>query len=54
MTRHKKLLKLLKRLIKQDHLYTPEKLREMKKQLKQLENEFSVLELQTSKGFKKK
>jgi uncharacterized membrane protein (DUF106 family) len=54
MSRHKKLLKLLKRLIKQEHLYTPEKLREMKKQLRQLEEEFSELEAQTSKGFGKK
>ena len=30
MGRQKTLIKLLKRLIKQDHLYTDEKLREMK------------------------
>jgi predicted nuclease with TOPRIM domain len=44
---------MLKRLLKQEHLFTPEKLREMKVQLKELENELSNLEKQTSKGFGK-
>jgi hypothetical protein len=39
MTRGKELLKLLKRLIKQEHLYSTEQLIEMKSQIRVLENE---------------
>lgn len=53
MNRRNKLVKVLKRLLKQEHLFTPEKLREMKVQLRELENELSNLEKQTSKGFSK-
>ena len=52
MGRQKKLIKLLKRLIKQDHLYTDEKLREMKQTLRLAEEEFATLEARESKGFK--
>jgi hypothetical protein len=52
--RLKKLIKLLKRLLKQEHLYTDEKLSEMKSQLKILEEQFLELKTQTSKGFGKK
>tara|TARA_B100000212_G_scaffold49306_1_gene31755 strand:- start:54 stop:212 length:159 start_codon:yes stop_codon:yes gene_type:complete len=52
MGRQKKLIKLLKRLIKQDYLYTDEKLREMKQTLKIAEQEFAALEEKNSKGFK--
>ena len=52
MGRQKKLIKLLKRLIKQDHLYTDEKLREMKQTLRLAEEEFAILEARESKGFK--
>lgn len=52
--RAKKLVKLLERLIKQDHLYTEEKIKEMKEQLRSLKNQFSELEAHTSKGFGKK
>ena len=52
MGRQKKLIKLLKRLIKQDYLYTDEKLREMKQTLKIAEQEFASLEAKNSKGFK--
>jgi len=52
MGRQKKLIKLLKRLIKQDYLYTDEKLREMKQTLKIAEQEFAALEAKNSKGFK--
>ena len=48
----KELIKLLERLIKQDHLYTEEKIIEMKKQLHVLKNELAVIEEKTSKGFK--
>ena len=49
MGRQKKLIKLLKRLIKQDHLYTDEKLREMKQTLRMAEEEFAALEASESK-----
>ena len=41
MARQKALIKLLKRLIKQDYLYTDEKLREMKQTLRIAEEEFA-------------
>ena len=52
MGRQKKLIKLLKRLIKQDHQYTDEKLREMKQTLRLAEEEFAEIEAKESKGFK--
>ena len=53
-SRAKKLVKLLERLIKQEHLYTDEKIREMKQQLRVVKQELADLEAQTSKGFGKK
>ena len=52
MARQKALIKLLKRLIKQDYLYTDEKLREMKQTLRLVEEEIAALEAKESKGFK--
>ena len=52
MARQRKLIKLLKKLIKQDYLYTDEKLREMKQTLKLAEEEFAEFEAKESKGFK--
>ena len=52
--RAKKLVKLLERLVKQDHLYTEEKNIEMKQQLRTLKEQLSELETKTSKGFGKK
>ena len=52
MSRQKTLIKMLKKLIKQDHLYTDEKLREMKQTLKLAEEEFAEIEAKDSKGFK--
>ena len=52
MSRQKTLIKMLKKLIKQDYLYTDEKLREMKQTLKLAEKEFALLEAKNSKGFK--
>ena len=52
MSRNKSLIKLLKRLIKQDYLYTDEKLREMKQTLRLAEEEIAALEAKESKGFK--
>ena len=52
MSRQKSLIKLLKRLIKQDYLYTDEKLREMKQTLRLAEEEMAESEAKSSKGFK--
>ena len=54
ISRAKKLIKLIKRLLKQEHLYTEEKLMEMKQQLRILEQEVIDFEAKTSKGFGKK
>ena len=54
MTRARKLVKLLERLTKQDHLYSEEQLIEMKKQLRVVKQELAELEEKTSKGFGKK
>jgi hypothetical protein len=51
VSRSKKLVKLLERLIKQDHLYTDEKIREMKVQLRELKEQLADIEKKTSKGF---
>ena len=53
MTKAKELIKLMGRLIKQDHLYSPEKLKEMKSQLKILKEELSKIEAQTSKDLER-
>jgi len=52
--RAKKLIKLLKRLVKQEHLYSYDKIVEMKKQLRVLEEELAQIEAKYSKGFGKK
>jgi t-SNARE complex subunit (syntaxin) len=51
--RAKKLVKLLERLVKQDHLYTDEQLKQMKSQLRVVKQELTDLETKTSKGFGK-
>ena len=51
--RAKKLVKLLERLIKQEHLYSSEELKEMKAQLRVVKEEIAELEKNTSKGFGK-
>ena len=52
-TRAKKLIKMLERLIKQDHLYSNEQLKQMKSQLRVIKEELAELEAKTSKGFGK-
>ena len=52
-TRAKRLIKLLERLLKQDHLYSDEKLKEIKDQLKVLKEEVLLSEKNNSKGFGK-
>jgi len=49
--RARKYMKLLRRLIKQEHLYSTEKIIEMKQQLRVLEEELAELEKKVSKGF---
>jgi len=51
--RARKLVKLLSRLVKQEHLYSEEQLRDMKKQLRVVKEELAELEAKTSKGFGK-
>jgi len=53
-SRARKLVKLLERLVKQEHLYTTEKIIEMKAQLRLVKEELAELEAKTSKGFGKK
>ena len=53
INRAKKLVKLLERLVKQEHLYTTEKIIEMKSQLRIVKEEIADLEKKTSKGFGK-
>jgi hypothetical protein len=52
-SRSRQLVKLLKRLIKQEHLYSDKQLKEMKSQLRVVETELVQLEKLTSKGFGK-
>jgi NADH:ubiquinone oxidoreductase subunit E len=52
--RAKKLIKLLDRLTKQDHLYSSEQLKEMKSQLRIAKEELAQIETKYSKGFGKK
>ena len=52
-SRARKMLNLLKRLAKQDYLYTEEKLKEIKSQIRVLEHELSEMEKKTFKGFGK-
>tara|TARA_B100000035_G_scaffold241692_1_gene210137 strand:- start:692 stop:856 length:165 start_codon:yes stop_codon:yes gene_type:complete len=49
----KELIKLLERLIKQDHLYDSDKIVEMKKELYSLKQQIAEYEKQNSKGFSK-
>jgi hypothetical protein len=53
-SRAKRLIKLLERLVKQDHLYSKDKIIEMKVQLRLLKEELTQIEAKTSKGFGKK
>lgn len=53
MSRVKHLIKLLERLIKQDHLYSDEQLKEMKSNLRIAKQELAKFNMETSKGFGK-
>jgi hypothetical protein len=50
----KELVKLLDKLVKQDHLFSDEKLKEMKAQLRVVKEELAQMEAKYSKGFGKK
>ena len=52
--RAKKLVKLLERMLKQDHLFSEEQIVEIKQQLRVVKKELAEVEAQTSKGFGKK
>jgi len=54
MNRAKQLVKLLERMLKQEHLFSTEQIIEMKQQLRVVKQELAELEAQTSKGFGKK
>ena len=49
----KELIKLLERLIKQDHLYSEENIKEMKSQLRAVKQQITDIEKEHSKGFGK-
>ena len=51
-SRSRRLVKMLERLLKQDHLYTDEELKLMKNQLRVVKEELSRIEAKNSKGFK--
>jgi len=52
--RLKELIKLLERLLKQEYLFSEEKLQEIKSNLQIAKKEFADIEVKTSKGFKSK
>ena len=51
-SRSRRLVKMLERLIKQDHLYSDDELKLMKNQLRVIKEELTLIESKTSKGFK--
>ena len=51
--RAKRMLNLLKKLVKEEHLYTDDKLEEVKSQIKILEEEIAQRQTKVSKGFGK-
>ena len=52
ISRAKRLIKLLERLLKKRELYDEDKLKLIREQLKVAKNELAKIEEQTSKGFK--
>jgi len=54
MSRAKQLVKLLERMLKQEHLFSDEQIIEIKQQLRVVKKELAEVEAQTSKGFGKK
>ena len=52
ISRAKRLVKLLERLLKKDYLYDKEQIELIREQLKVAKNELVIIEEKTSKGFK--
>ena len=52
ISRAKRLIKMLERLIKQPYLYDEEEIKLIREQLKVAKNELATIEEKTSKGFK--
>ena len=52
-SRAKRLVTMLERLLKQDHLYTDDQIKTMKKQLRVVKEELATFEAKNSKGFGK-
>ena len=52
ISRAKRLVKLLERLLRQRELYDDDKLKLIKEELKIAKNELAIIEEKTSKGFK--
>ena len=52
ISRAKRLVKMLKRVLEKDYLYNDEELKLIREQLKVAKNELAKIEEQTSKGFK--
>ena len=50
-SRARRLVKMLKRLIAQEHLYSDEQLKDMKKQLRLVQEEMHNLDSKLKKGF---
>ena len=51
-SRARRVVKMLKRLIAQEHLYSDEQLKDMKKQLRLVQEEMDNLDTKLKKGFK--
>ena len=51
-SRARRLVKMLKRLMAQEHLYSDEQLKDMKKQLRLVQEEMDNLDSKLKKGFK--
>lgn len=49
--RENKIMKMLRKAVRQEHLYSDDELVYMKKELRNLEEEFQKLKKLTSKGF---
>ena len=52
ISRAKRLVKMLERLVKQPYLYDEEQNKSIREQLKIAKNELAMIEEKTSKGFK--
>ena len=52
ISRAKRLIKMLERLIKQPYLYDEDQIKLIREQLKVAKNELATIEEKTSKGFK--